>query len=192
MADFSKCLPDILKHEGGDKYTNYAWDPGGPTKFGITLKTLTEWRGHTCSADDVKALKLPEASEIYKKRYWDVCRCDEIADQQLANKICDMSVNMGPHQAVILCQRACNALGLNLAVDGLCGPTTLKAINEQRAGILVCGLIVTQTRFYRALHEQMCVKAAEMLSGRALEQRLNELSAQLKGWLVRASYPNGY
>lgn len=64
-------FPETMKWEGGARYTNDPRDPGGPTKYGITQKTLAARRGRSVSAEDVQALGLDEARAIYKRDYWD-------------------------------------------------------------------------------------------------------------------------
>ena len=66
-------------------------------------------------------------------------RLAEITSQNIANKLFDMGVNMGVHQAVHLAQRALNAListgaqplpaGEPLLEDGIVGDHTIAAIN---------------------------------------------------------------
>ena len=58
----------VLRHEGG--FVNHPKDPGGATKYGITLQTLADWRQRAVSAKDVRALSLTEAKHIYFVRYW--------------------------------------------------------------------------------------------------------------------------
>lgn len=60
-------IKDIITREGG--YVNNPNDLGGPTKYGITLATLSEWRNTACSALDVEQLTEQEASDIYEAKY---------------------------------------------------------------------------------------------------------------------------
>ena len=58
-STFDDALRRLLIHEGG--YTNHPSDPGGPTKFGITIH---DYRNHVkarASAADVRAMRLEEA-----------------------------------------------------------------------------------------------------------------------------------
>lgn len=95
MADISKALMFTLQNEGGASYSDHPMDRGGPTKFGITLKTLTSWRHYPCTADDVKHLTEEEACRIYKIHYWDPLKLDGIIDQGIATAIFDCAVNRG-------------------------------------------------------------------------------------------------
>lgn len=69
-------LTRLLKDEGG--YTDHPSDPGGPTNFGITLNDARRyWKGNA-TADDVRALPQSVARRIYRERYWNALRCDEL------------------------------------------------------------------------------------------------------------------
>lgn len=65
----AELIDELLRREGNDKYTNDPKDPGGPTKYGITLKTLAAYRRANVTAQDVKDLTEAEAREIYESVY---------------------------------------------------------------------------------------------------------------------------
>jgi lysozyme family protein len=61
-------VKEVLRREGG--YVNHPNDRGGPTNFGITLKTLSAYRnGAKVTEEDVKNLSEAEAIAIYNKNY---------------------------------------------------------------------------------------------------------------------------
>lgn len=60
-------LEAIVQREGG--YVDHPLDKGGPTKWGITLRTLAAWRQEPVTADDVRQLSKVEAMDIYRERY---------------------------------------------------------------------------------------------------------------------------
>ena len=69
MKTVDQIIADVIKREGS-KYTNDPTDRGGPTKYGITLRTLQAWRrsqGQTrkLQPHDVKILTREEAVAIY-------------------------------------------------------------------------------------------------------------------------------
>jgi lysozyme family protein len=70
------CLARLLQHEGG--YTNHPSDPGGPTNFGITIYDYRKYVRPQARAADVKAMTVDEAKAIYRAKYWDAQRCDEL------------------------------------------------------------------------------------------------------------------
>lgn len=75
-SSYQPALTRLLAHEGG--YTNHPDDPGGPTNFGITIADYRRYAKPDATADDVRAMRVDEAKAIYRKRYWDAQRCDEL------------------------------------------------------------------------------------------------------------------
>ena len=55
-----------LELEGG--YVNDPNDSGGQTKYGISKKAYPDL--------DIPNLTIAQAMEIYRKDYWDRCKCD--------------------------------------------------------------------------------------------------------------------
>lgn len=78
VANYPFCLKQILKYEGG--YTNHPADPGGPTNWGITIYDARKYWKSDATAADVKAMPLSVAQTIYKARYWDVVKGDDLPD----------------------------------------------------------------------------------------------------------------
>jgi lysozyme family protein len=117
---FDQALVCTLRHEGG--YVDHPSDPGGATMLGITRATLAAWRGREVGKDEVRALTRKEAGEIYRARYWQAVRGDDLpAGLDLA--VFDLAVNSGPDRAI----RTLQAI-LNVPVDGRMGPQTLAAM----------------------------------------------------------------
>lgn len=124
-------LPTALKlmfgHEGG--YSNVKTDSGGPTKFGVTHKTLAAHRGvKFVTAEQVKAMTIEEATDIYVKGYWSQSGGD-LLPAGLDYAAFDFGVNSGPARAVKVLQRLVGAVE-----DGNIGPGTLDAVNHYPGG----------------------------------------------------------
>jgi lysozyme family protein len=134
----SNLITEILKVEGWPKYTNDPADSGGPTKGGITLATLADYRKHRVTAEDVKNLTEEEARSIYLEKYWIKPKFDQVAiiDVQVAEELADTGVNMGPGTAVKFLQRILTGfnnqqkLYPDLKVDGQLGTVTLNALQS--------------------------------------------------------------
>lgn len=75
-SNYGEALRRLLLHEGG--YTNHPSDPGGPTNFGITIVDYRKYVKRAATAADVKAMTLDEARRIYRAKYWDAQRCDDL------------------------------------------------------------------------------------------------------------------
>jgi lysozyme family protein len=129
--------------EGG--YVDHPDDPGGPTRHGITLRTLTRARGRPVSPDEVRALGRAEAEAIYRTWYWDAIRGDDLpAGIDLA--VFDAAVNAGPPRAARLLQEV-----LGLPADGTVGPVTLAACRDADAAALIRALGRARLDFLRRL-----------------------------------------
>ena len=78
----------ILHHEGG--YVNHPRDPGGETNLGVTKRVYEEFGGEK----DMKDLTVEDVAIIYKKGYWDKCKCDSLPSG-LDLVVFDFAVNAG-------------------------------------------------------------------------------------------------
>jgi lysozyme family protein len=110
---FDEAIKRVLMHEGG--YSDHAADPGGKTMYGITEAVAREvgYRGN------MNELPLDLAKRIYKDRYWDAIRADELP-ASIRYVMLDAAVNSGSRQAILWLQRA-----LGVTADGLLGPVTI-------------------------------------------------------------------
>ena len=128
-ADFDSAVNFVLEQEGG--YSNHPNDPGGSTNMGITQSTLDEARQQgIVSCIDVYDLKREEATKIYYENYWKPSNADKMPEP-LATIYFDGIVLFGTYTGGILLQRAMESLGQPILVDGIVGPQTLAALNEQ-------------------------------------------------------------
>lgn len=75
-STYEAALARLLAHEGG--YTNHPSDPGGPTNFGITIADYRRYVKSDATAADVKTMTIDQAKAIYRTKYWDAQRCDEL------------------------------------------------------------------------------------------------------------------
>jgi lysozyme family protein len=125
--DIKKELTKILKREGWPTYTDYPEDRGGPTKGGITLITLSSWRGHPkLSEKSLKELTHSEALSILYKRYVTCNGIDKLQNNTLKYQVIDNSVLSGPFIAVKDLQKS-----VQVEEDGIIGPITLGAIDRK-------------------------------------------------------------
>jgi lysozyme family protein len=111
MANFEKIFPRVLFNEGADTSTggyqkwhddNGNWTGGKVgvgdligTKYGITAPELCTLLGRKANETDMKALSIENALKIYRVKYWNVIRGDEIESEELAYQIADEQVNAG-------------------------------------------------------------------------------------------------
>ncbi|RMD88945.1 MAG: hypothetical protein D6807_04715, partial [Alphaproteobacteria bacterium] len=83
----------LIGREGG--FVDDPDDPGGATKYGITLAVLEGWRGRRLGREDVAALKLAEARAIYAELYYRRPGIDRLP-AALQPLLFDTAVNQGP------------------------------------------------------------------------------------------------
>lgn len=162
-------LPAALKlmfgHEGG--YSNRASDAGGPTKYGITHRTLAAHRGvKAVTAAQVKAMTLAEAEAIYRKSYWTQSGGD-VLPVGLDYAAFDFGVNSGPSRAVKVLQGV-----VGVAQDGKIGPATLAAVGRYPGGVV-------------KLIRDYCAARMDYLRG--LRDPKKGFPANGRGWTIRVT-----
>lgn len=125
----------IVDREGG--YVNDPDDPGGPTKYGVTIHTLRNipWGDLDRDGDidqfDVQALSRDHAIDIFLERYFFGPRIDELPEV-LQDTVFDMQVNAGAN-AVRILQRLLVDMGETVFIDGALGPQTIGAARRAAA-----------------------------------------------------------
>lgn len=121
---FDQAVLFVLENEGGVSYD--VNDSGGLTKWGISSAQYPEVKETSFSRENAIA--------IYKRDYWDRCRCDNFP-WEIALLVFDTAVNHGPGYAVRALQ-----MGLNITADGIVGAVTIRgawsATLEQAMDIL--------------------------------------------------------
>ena len=123
MTDnFNVCFDLMLAHEGG--YIDHPKDPGGRTNHGVTQRVWEEWLGRPVSEKEMRALTPIMVKPLYKRKYWDACRADDLV-AGVDYVVFDVAVNSGPGRAIKFLQSCVNA-----TVDGGFGPATLAAVKK--------------------------------------------------------------
>lgn len=187
MSTFEAAIPVILAHEGG--WVANPADPGGETNYGIstlivrrimadekltraqTAAMLGLPEAHLFTPGYMKPMQVQYAKAIYKKMFWDKYGYGQIADQTVATKIFDASVNCGPKRGGAFAQRAANKLGGMLAVDGVLGPKSFAEIND-----------IDPNQYMLAYAEQMLNYYNDLVV------RVPSLSVFLRNWTKRAAW----
>jgi lysozyme family protein len=172
---YARCEALIVAWEGGAIYTNSPKDPGGPTRWGVTQKALSDWRGHLVAPADVQALSAREAAQIYRTVYW-----AHVAGDQLPPgvdlMVFDAAVNMGRNRAGRCLQQA-----LGVPDDGAIGPQTLAAV----AAVNDRGALIDRIRARRAaLYAGF---DGYPTFGRGWMRRLEACATTAKSWAGRAA-----
>ncbi|KPN63284.1 Predicted Peptidoglycan domain-containing protein [Aliiroseovarius crassostreae] len=129
MKSVEEIADEIIAREGG--YVNDPDDPGGATKYGVTLNTMRglgiDLTGDgKITSQDVKALTRDQAREIFVRHYFHRPRIADLP-APLQPSVFDMYVNAGG-SAVRILQRLVGKMGYAVAVDGVLGPRSLRAV----------------------------------------------------------------
>lgn len=153
MPDIEQMIDDILRREGG--FVDHPSDRGGPTKYGITRKTLSAYLGRAALRKEVESLSEEVAREIYRRNYYIAPRVDQFPSA-IQSFIFDCAVNHGPRRAIKFVQNVCNQAGYPpaLSVDGAMGPNTKRAAewtHEQMGEIFLKALLEERRNFYRLI-----------------------------------------
>lgn len=128
MRSVEAIADEIIDREGG--FVNDPDDPGGATKYGVTIHTMRRL-GLDLDGDgrvtvsDVRRITKATARKIFVDHYFHRPRIAALPGQLQAS-VFDMYVNAGANAVKIL-QRLLNKMGQNLVVDGAIGPRTIAA-----------------------------------------------------------------
>lgn len=180
MPSVSDIADAILEREGG--YVNDPDDPGGATKYGVTVHTMRRL-GLDLTGDgrvdaaDVQQLSRVEAKQIFIQHYFHRPGVSKLPGVLHAT-VFDMQVNAGSHAVKIL-QRLLGKMGFPASADGKIGPKTIaaaqKAANAAPAHI-ADAYGIERRNYYYAL-------ADRRKASRKYARRRNGGKG---GWIVRA------
>jgi lysozyme family protein len=170
----------IVDREGG--FVNDPDDPGGATKFGVTIGTMRRL-GIDLTGDgqvsvaDVRRLTREKAVEIYVEHYFRRPRIDQLPEA-IQPSVFDMYVNAGGNAVKIL-QRLLIEMGHDVEADGAIGPQTIRAAAEAAKaapGLLADAYGIARRNYYYALGD-------ERPQSRKFARRKDGGKG---GWIVRA------
>lgn len=157
MASFEIALEKLFKLEGHDKITDDPTDRGGQTKFGISKAAYPHL--------DIPRITKAQATEIYRRDFWDKIKGDSLNNQAMAERIFNMAVHAHPITASKLAQVA---IGSTVVPDGNIGPLTLVALNK------------VQPEFFALSYTLLCVTRYVAICRKDPSQK-----KYLLGWLNR-------
>ena len=125
--NFDEAFKTTVGHEGS--FTLHRQDRGNWTsgKVGVGELKGTKY-GISAMAypkEDIKNLTLDRAKQLYKRDYWDKCRCNELPNG-LKFHVFDVAVNSGVKRAIQTLQQAADTKD-----DGIIGPATLAAVRSK-------------------------------------------------------------
>jgi len=141
--NWDEAFKHILKWEGG--YVHHKDDPGGMTNLGVTKRVWEDWTGKPATESDMRGLTIDLVAPLYKKRYWDAIRGDDLpAGVDLC--VFDCAVNAGVGRAARFLQQV-----VGVTADGAIGPKTLEAVTAIPADLIVQQFCVLREAHYKSL-----------------------------------------
>lgn len=155
MKSVTEIAREIVAREGG--YVNDPADPGGATKYGVTIGTMQRL-GLDLSGDgrvtdrDVRMLTRDQAADVYVKHYFEGPRLNALPESLQAS-VFDMYVNAGANAITIL-QKLLGQMGQAVDVDGVLGPQTLAAAHaaaDAAPGLITDAYGIARRNYYYAL-----------------------------------------
>lgn len=149
--NWKQAFEQMLASEGG--FTDDTRDPGnalpdgraGSTMLGVTQYNWEQHIGHQVTHDQMRKLTPADVEPLYKKKYWDAVRADELPSG-IDYILFDMGVNAGPGRSIKIMQSA-----LGVTPDGGLGPITMKAVLAADPVELIEKFSAEKEAFYRSL-----------------------------------------
>jgi lysozyme family protein len=203
MRNVRQIAEEIVTREGG--YVNDPDDPGGATKFGVTVHTLRRLgldldRDGGVDFKDVKLLSRAQAVRIFLQHYYDkpgIAQLPEI----IQASVFDMYVNAGSKSVKIL-QDLLAQMGHQVTRDGIVGPQTIEAARAAEAAApkhLADAYGIARRNYYfrladarptsrkyamtRAGGKGGWIKRAEEFISSRYHLNENEFRARVSGWV---------
>lgn len=180
MPEVAEIAREIVAREGG--YVNDPDDPGGATKYGVTLGTMRGLgldlnRDGRVDANDVKSLTRAQAELIFIEHYFRKPRLAELPECLQASTF-DMYVNAGANAVKIL-QKLLTRMGFPATADGVLGPKSIAAATQAASAApahLGDAYGIARRNYYYALADQR----------RASRKYARARSGGKGGWIRRA------
>ena len=118
----------------------------GCTNLGVTQTVWEEYVGHKVSTQDMRNLTPALVEPMYRRRYWDACRCNDLPNG-VDYLVFDFAVNAGVGRSAKTLQGAVGA-----TPDGAIGPLTLAAVSKFNANELIEKFTQEKIKFYKGLN----------------------------------------
>jgi lysozyme family protein len=155
MQTVEEIAAEIVAREGG--FVNDPDDPGGATKYGVTIHTMRrlglDLTGDgKVTVEDVKRLTRSDAQRIFLEHYYRRPRIDALPEAIRAS-VFDMQVNAGSN-AVRILQRLLTDMGFPCDPDGAIGPQTIRAAQlayDAAPGHLADAYAIARRNYYYGL-----------------------------------------
>lgn len=164
MASVEQAIDNVLRWEDSTLSGVITEDAGGKTRFGVAERYHPELSASLFYGSLGRDAALKIATNIYETQYCEPLAIVDMANQDIANKVLSLGVNLGIDRVSKMLQDV-----LKVPVDGRIGPVTLVYLSQAEPLDVLAGLRAEAERFY------VQIASADP----SKEQYLN-------GWLARA------
>ena len=151
--NWDQAFKQMLASEGG--FSDDQRDSGnhltngrtGSTMLGVTQYNWENWVGRESDEAEMRGLTPEKVEPLYKKKYWDAVRGDEIQNGGVAYLLFDFAVNAGVGRSIKTLQTA-----VGVTPDGGFGPMTMAAVQAVDPVELIERFSQAKEDFYRSLN----------------------------------------
>lgn len=183
---FNQAMQYIFPNEG--VFSNDPADPGGPTKYGISLRFLKatglkyDFLGNgVIDIRTIQSITPYKAYLIYYNEFWHPQNFEYLENPRVAIKIFDAGINIGMYKSIKSAQDAYNKMKMigythfeRLQIDGKMGPISIRNFNS----ILP---ITDLPQFFASFCDNLVAYYQYLAKNNPIFQK------QLKGWINRAN-----
>jgi lysozyme family protein len=165
VADVDAAITYVLSWEDSTLSGKITTDSGGRTRFGIAEKFSPQLTASLFYTTMGAAAALVVAKGIYNTSYAEPLHIADIANQDIANKLLSLGVNIGLEPAARMLQEA-----VSVPADGHIGTMTLMGLSVADPLTVLADMRALAVAHYRAI---VAARPAD--------------SVYLNGWLARAN-----
>lgn len=152
MAEFVPAFDYLLESE--DPSHQFADVPDNKGRAIAGINSLAWPQDYAAVKALPQAQRAAAVAAFYQSKFWVPMKLEPLASQDVANRVLDQGVNGGMREAVLLLQRAVNAVdSASVTVDGWMGPATIAAANAVDAGKLLDAYREARANFYQQVVE---------------------------------------
>lgn len=130
MSNFQTAVHDLIyRDELG--FVNDPDDPGGATKYGVSLRTYRRLIDPNATVQTIRNLTYNDAVSFYEIFFWgphgSAMRALSSLPPRLAYVLFNAGVNIGRTRAHVLLQKTLRSHEEDVVIDGVLGPRTVRA-----------------------------------------------------------------
>lgn len=146
-VDYQSCEDRVLAHEGSE-YTDGVnpYDPGGPTRWGITIFDARAFWKPGATADDVRTMPKSVAQDIYRSKYWAAINGDNLP-AGVDDCIYDYGINSGNSRAGKVLRRLTGLPDTDWHVT----PEVILACSKRDSNALINAICDERLKFLQSL-----------------------------------------